>query len=262
MDRYIYHYTSLNTLLKIIESNSIYLSDVLKSNDPSELSDLKWQIVKSKSLTREDKVNLIENLYFKSPCSDNESRCFSLSFSSRKDILTSWREYGDYGAGVCIGFNLSKLEELFDSLSVNKIYGCVKYGDIQKDLEIDSVIRKNKNDEHSSFEATKELAKTNMLLFKHRINNCEKEYRVAIVLNPSEELKANNNVGCHLDYDEGVDKIIFRNIFSRDPKDAYATQIAVGPRVMIHELCKIKQLIKLYDYKVYIKTLDFPIQPK
>ena len=108
----VYHYCSVETFYHIISNHTLRLSDIEKSNDFMEK---KWATRQCLSYIEQN----IRSPYY--PCSVNPERAAALleemklqfaeyntmilaaCFSSRRDLLSQWRGYGDNGYGVCIG---------------------------------------------------------------------------------------------------------------------------------------------------------------
>lgn len=105
----IYHYCSVDAFLKILESNSIFLSHCRMLNDG-----------------KEDRIFLdsIRNLDISELYSDEEEEIakeiinsyinkvdfpYVACFSRNDDLLNQWIAYGDNGNGVAIGLNLSMI---------------------------------------------------------------------------------------------------------------------------------------------------------
>ncbi|MEA5106377.1 MAG: DUF2971 domain-containing protein [Sphaerochaeta associata] len=137
-----YHYTSLDALIKILNSNKIRFSSIASLNDRGELyyfdnifdaqiNNLKLNkqnlnVLKNSNLTYEN--DIISKFHYKTIESFNNR--FLLSCSSLKDKLDQWRLYGDDGKGVCIELNglegsISDKNPLFDDFYIGRIL----YGD-------------------------------------------------------------------------------------------------------------------------------------
>jgi hypothetical protein len=102
----VYHYTSIDTMTKIVASESIWATSVCYLNDTSEQSHF-LNLVRSR----------IPHLQFKTPEAsavaksflnvrdgEFENRPFIASFSAEADSLPQWRSYCSAGNGVAIGF--------------------------------------------------------------------------------------------------------------------------------------------------------------
>jgi len=117
----LYHYTSVETLLKIIENIDdgkicLRATHAKFFNDPHEY-ELAISLLKS-SLIDYEKKKSIKNGYGKKFNSKLFARLgqmfgnpFILSFSENQDDLTMWRSYGSDGKGIAIGFDKEMLVE-------------------------------------------------------------------------------------------------------------------------------------------------------
>lgn len=101
----IYHYTSIETLYKIITNKTLWLTNLKNSSDPTEgtLSPEEFEkYVKQTNITKEnmnfDELNKHQDIY-------------GLSATKTGDSLLHWSMYGDNFKGVAIGFNIDKFFE-------------------------------------------------------------------------------------------------------------------------------------------------------
>lgn len=113
----LYHYTSLNGILGILESNKIWATHVSFLNDVSEF----WHGLNiSKKLTTEV---LIKDQYLadfgRSMLHRLETgttnNLYVASFSKKADLLSLWRGYCPTGAGISLGFDLANLSEICEA---------------------------------------------------------------------------------------------------------------------------------------------------
>lgn len=112
-------------------------------------------------------------------------------FSAKGDDLSQWRGYGDNGAGVCLGFDLSEIQKKLDAV------GCwVIYGKKDNDAEQAAVAKRIVTYLHQTItqilpappvaevvfteirEQLREIWPTLSLLFKHKDFEDEREFRV------------------------------------------------------------------------------------
>jgi len=119
-DKILYHYTSIEGLLGIIESKSVWATNVLYLNDASELNYavglFKRQILEFKK--KSSNARSVENIFFETLIenivnlipSDNFGFYVS-SFSEEKDLLSQWRGYCPKGIGFSLGFKFNNLIE-------------------------------------------------------------------------------------------------------------------------------------------------------
>ena len=99
----IYHYTTVDTFLKILDSKAIWASDLSKMNDPQEFTIGIELIKKFYQEKFPDLLHWFENDRFVGL--DNEQLLLGCSFSENPDDLSQWRAYGDDGKGVVIGID-------------------------------------------------------------------------------------------------------------------------------------------------------------
>jgi len=110
----VYHYTSMDTLLKIVESGFIWATNIRYLNDVMERRHCLDQIRSFMSLHEPneviDKAKLLGLLDEKQ---ENEKSFYFLpfvaSFSKERDSLPQWRSYCPRGNGVSIGFRTESL---------------------------------------------------------------------------------------------------------------------------------------------------------
>jgi hypothetical protein len=105
----LYHYTSMQGLLSIVETGRMRASHVRFLNDSSEISAM-WSVVFGRLRERMDSVkSTVENTYLAEVIKLAESRPLSnefiASFSEKDDDLSQWRSYCPGGAGFSIGFS-------------------------------------------------------------------------------------------------------------------------------------------------------------
>ena len=119
----IYHFTSLKNLERIARTGYIALTDVTKSNDPSEgiyvLETLKQSYQKlwrDGEITEKQYLRL-HQLFFDFVENEKtggrlQQMVLSLSFCEPDMPLALWRAYGDQGRGAAIGIAKEKLEQI------------------------------------------------------------------------------------------------------------------------------------------------------
>lgn len=135
----LYHYTSMNTLLAILNNIvdgelTLRATHVNYLNDPTEneigVDILKKELLKYESgLNKSEKKKLNENLdderlsYFKNIDYDKQPP-YIFSLSEDKDSLPMWNTYADNSLGVNIGFDFMKLEYLMEHNDDKKLIKC------------------------------------------------------------------------------------------------------------------------------------------
>lgn len=133
-----YHYCSVATFFSIIKNQSIWLSDISKSNDSQEL---KWflkeleafihriwdsLILERKQGGYNDDPAEIQSLYSSivQELQTETFKCWAFCLSEKRDDLGQWRGYADDGKGLAIGFN----RVAFDGVNLEKIFNLGKFG--------------------------------------------------------------------------------------------------------------------------------------
>lgn len=162
---YLYHYTKLDTCIKIILSGTILFNKLKDMNDINEL----YRPLFFKDTDDIDKKFDIENDY----------QQLSFTINGRKkgfDIPAMWGHYGDKGNGVCLVFNK---EHLLNNLPTEvKQNGEICYTD---DYSPDILIDNDKDKQPISSEKLKEV------FFKKTSDwSYEQEYRI-IAYSPNNE---------------------------------------------------------------------------
>jgi hypothetical protein len=114
----VYHYTDDLGLRGILETGTLWLSDIFSLNDPSELRHGFSHLVKildtrAKAGPRESQMFAQDFTTFLNDGLDKSAHYFALSFSSDGDDLGQWRAYADNGRGYAIGFDGLALESAF-----------------------------------------------------------------------------------------------------------------------------------------------------
>lgn len=120
----VYHYCSIDTFLKIIQTNIIRLSDIGKSNDYGERVYIENKI--HEELRREAEAVLPPKVFekffkveksYRDMCR-NDIILYAICFSEERDLLSQWRGYANNGTGVAIGFS----KDILDSVNT-ELYG-------------------------------------------------------------------------------------------------------------------------------------------
>lgn len=150
----LYHYCSVDAFMKIIESKTLWLSDLSHANDYFELM---WGIKKllercQRKYSYNIDVSDLKKLY-------NKHSYYAICFSEKSDLLSQWRGYANDGKGVSIGFNLNNMkvmkkyphpgQHLLESIGCEKmIYKNNEQNNII-DLFIEDIHKKLRNIEDS-----------------------------------------------------------------------------------------------------------------
>lgn len=128
-EKLVYHYCSTRAFFEIIRSGKIRLGNLLLMNDPTELFLRKFPIAKHvyelyKNYPFEFKIQEAEkefgmndyliparlesNLF----CNRQYSKLFfAFCLTTESDSLSQWRQYGENGKGICLGFDVNLLKK-------------------------------------------------------------------------------------------------------------------------------------------------------
>lgn len=113
-----YHYCSLETFVKIIETSKIRLCNPYKMNDNKEvtwlfnrLTDVIQSIINDETNSEikgfyQNYFNDLDKEYIREQCI---STPYVTCFSEHGDILSQWRAYSDDGRGISIGFDINAI---------------------------------------------------------------------------------------------------------------------------------------------------------
>jgi hypothetical protein len=136
----LYHYTSLDGLLGIINGNSVWASHCKYLNDSSEyIHALNFPTSLSTDIYMEDDYLSPFGFSIRKALDEmDHNNIYVSSFSEKPDLLSQWRGYCPPGRGVCIGFKRDVLEEYCreNSLSLKK---CL-YSDTEQYREMRDLI--------------------------------------------------------------------------------------------------------------------------
>jgi Protein of unknown function (DUF2971) len=115
----VFHYTTLEKFVSIIESQSFYFTNLNYLNDSKEYYhgvDLIIKIIKNYSTTEHKRAILdavVENIthIYKSPK-------YIACFSKNGDLLGQWRAYANNGKGIAVGFRTENIPD-FHALNIS-----------------------------------------------------------------------------------------------------------------------------------------------
>ena len=141
-----YHYTSIDTFLKMLDGvkdNLIFFhgSYISYMNDPTEFKygfnfvhKLLEPIENELLVQRDDRLSLIWNTdYIREKQIDMLTKTFQLPFvvcfSNHKDFLPQWEMYGDKGRGVSLGFDVQDYCKISKTKDGQTILDMTKYDD-------------------------------------------------------------------------------------------------------------------------------------
>jgi len=141
----VYHYTNAEAFQKIVNSGTLWASDIRYMNDASEVtyvSDILKSVIKdaTKSVHKDDEHELLERIANTFNVTDMR-RVFSLCFSELPDSIPQWIEYAGRRGGFAMGMRIdpnglqAKLaDEIQPNRLVKVIYDNDKLVAFSKDL--------------------------------------------------------------------------------------------------------------------------------
>lgn len=178
--KFLYHYTSLEALMSILESKTLWFGSKFGMNDKMEcqllVDNLKQAIIKIPIENKE------KNECLKKFDQIRDDTIFIFSMTTEEDDVSHWDRYAAQGRGVCIKLDikeLTKLELIYKLMFMSKIDYCgdkghdyylniikkyIEYGELDfyetGFMEIDDVIRNlyaaASQYKHKSFKSEKE----------------------------------------------------------------------------------------------------------
>ncbi len=119
-----YHYCKADTSLKIIETKCLWLTNLTKSNDEDEVKRTfvnLWSKIKDELMNNNYDIPDVDSLIelidrqiktevFMSI--DGYETPYGVCFSDNRDLFQNWKEYGDEGKGLALGFS----EQIFNAI--------------------------------------------------------------------------------------------------------------------------------------------------
>lgn len=118
----LYHYTSIDSLIGIVSSNSLWATEIKYLNDAEEFRYF-TDLLRQKTLVYDASGNEVEieaNNQLRSWIRDwfvNGALVFTTSFTEKGNVLSQWRGYCDHGKGVSLGFDPEAIMACADGAS-------------------------------------------------------------------------------------------------------------------------------------------------
>jgi hypothetical protein len=133
----LYHYTSFNGLLGIVDSRTLWASDIRYMNDSAELkhtADLIGAEITRRIQNGHSRPDLLNQfLDWVTHRITNGHMLFAASFRSNGNLLSQWRGYSRHGKGVSVGFDPDYIRECATRQSF-QIGKCIYDSNQQKQL--------------------------------------------------------------------------------------------------------------------------------
>ena len=112
---YLYHYTDMNGLLGIVQSSSIWATEIHYLNDSTEYA-YAAQLLEQTARSRNESLNEVQSrvltAFVDSAQAIARTNAFVACFTEERDDLSQWRAYSHSGPGYCIGFDTTKLRQV------------------------------------------------------------------------------------------------------------------------------------------------------
>jgi Protein of unknown function (DUF2971) len=181
----LFHYTTYQGLIGIVESRSLWASSARHLNDATEY-EYTLDLVQNKVLTMPrgaaGSYGVMSLDPYRDALADVEfSTVFVASFTTKGDLLSQWRAYGGNHGGIAIGFNTRKLAVEAGSQNFS-LKRCID--NPREQLRILKALH-NEARPQEFVKGLLELAPK----FKHPSFNEESEWRLLIARDHSEEVK-------------------------------------------------------------------------
>ncbi len=113
----LYHYCGYDKFESIISSKSLWLTQIVKSNDTEEVLrtfDIIWPKIREKlahkiknSSKAQEVLNILDNQFRleRYVSLNGDETPYGVCLSLNRDLSQNWNEYGEHGEGVCLGFS-------------------------------------------------------------------------------------------------------------------------------------------------------------
>jgi len=181
----LYHYTSADAVINILENGEFWLTHVKYFNDRQEYYDgvnLILELLENRANELGNELLLaLRNIFLNEQWHDKPLTVGILSFSAQRDLLSQWRGYTKPGLGVALGFSTINLysQEIKAHLRPC-IYELVEKTAIVNKI-IDETIRKCGDENKSIDDVTSEvfwLFQESAITFKSKAFREEDEWRM------------------------------------------------------------------------------------
>lgn len=213
----VYHFTSLDAFYNIIKSGSLYMFDIIKSNDPKEGKfALESLDIALNRLQYRNKTGLNDKQWvkfrkaflglagdFKYPNPDYWMFCTSFCEIEKENLIPLWQIYGDQGRGVAIGFDKEKLQKLSNGIKIEPIE-YLSNEDMEQ-FALDFIKKNRDKDEDELSEAMKEFY-INSFQYKREYFEFEHEIRLS-----AKSMNLSDNMFCFEREDENLDFLFNHN---------------------------------------------------
>lgn len=248
---YIYHFTKLSNLLKILKSRRLFFGDLKYANDPSEgiyATEIIENCLRSICSNKDEFNNII--CFFNINTSLNESlNVYSISFASNNSNIHMWMEYGDHARGVAIAFDLELLSKILEEQTDNYLsLRKVEYNENNVKKWIEKIYHQNKATNNFMEMENQILALYPYI--KHKSYKTEREFRVSFVSSEPDTSASSDDMLFGWDCGNGryylnINKLIRSNVIK---------MIYLGSNVTLFEKKTLQDTLKKYGFDIHIRT--------
>lgn len=269
-DDLVYHYCDVESFLNIIQNSTIWLSDILKSNDSKEGTWIKDKINnKIIEYLAETDNNALHawNTWYEQDVPYG-AIIYVACFSERVDCLSQWRGYAQDGQGLAIGFSKKYLQEL--SMPYSLLFNRVIYSEKRQQEFINKIANENilkmskKGVGHVALELSENYLKS-FPLYKNPSFEEEQEWRIIFLANPRNQKDVSLG-NFHLrppKFRANKDKIIsYLELDFTSIKTDIIKEIWIGPKskVTLQDLLNILATNNYYENRPYSSEEPILIQ--
>lgn len=252
----IYHYTSLITLDKLTQPNATFrLSNISYLNDPQEGK-------LGMKLLAEQCVKDVHGHAVWSPLQTDNNEfsvypTFIASFMKKNDELPMWVQYGDNGAGCCLGFDCNK---------ISKPLYAVKYSEDEIQAFFSDVVKILENYQHEYsiqdcdsdpvFKYAQDILIQGCFLYKADFYKHEDEVRI-VMFTPFKKAKIDYQAAEKAGIPTLLSKVYAELPLSKDPSSNRGlnfSSITLGPTVQTPERVVIALAQRGYDPEIIKKS--------
>ncbi|MBO4433607.1 MAG: DUF2971 domain-containing protein, partial [Clostridia bacterium] len=262
----IYHYTSIQTLYRILTGKEFWLGNTSSMNDKSEFSHFAG-VLKSELIKDVPEKQLEIKEYFKNVNARIQKEYpYAMCFSVLNDDAAQWERYANNATGVCIGIDLSVMLDVFYYFPyciLNKVF----YENHLKEHDHYFVLKNYFLTDNMLEFSDKQGQIDNLLfcsaLYKHKSFSAEQEFRLAILRN-------SNAPGSSIGFSENdnqIKKVLKLDMNTLCANSGYKFEdlfksILVGPRSM-QSVADLKSYCAELQYKKLannIRPSDCPLR--
>lgn len=232
----LYHYTSKENFLKIIENKSLFATDIRFLNDGMETNMVSKILNELLSEDNEIEEVLEQDKFYISEFYESFKgvETYVVSFSEKSDDLNQWRCYASNATGICIEFNIDKLLDCLNNTKCQEncihpnfaLEKCIYDFEKQKTIIRNLILNyKNKSkNERSISNLITDLLKC-AAYFKDKSFESEDEYRLIVTNVDKASKKTRLGRNAYIPYYE----VKIENISSDECKHHWLGNVIIGP---------------------------------